>query len=253
MTTSSDALQALGEAVERATRVVCFTGAGISTESGIPDFRSPGTGLWNKIKPIQFEDFISSEAARHESWKRKFSGDRTMADAVPNRGHLALARLVETGKCTGIITQNVDNLHQDAGVPDDLVVELHGNASYATCLSCGTRYELADLQAQFESTSQVAPCGRCGGIIKTATISFGQGMPEEEMARAQAMTEACDLMIVLGSSLTVYPAAAFPEYAKQRGASLAIVNREPTPLDAVADVVVHEQIGPTMAMVAGLN
>lgn len=248
-----DPVQALGDAIDAAEKIVCFTGAGISTESGIPDFLSPGTGLWTKIKPIQFQDFVNSEEARLESWARKFSGDRTMEDALPNDGHLALARLVEMGKCAGIITQNVDNLQQTSGIPDDLVVELHGNASYATCLSCATRYELADLAAQFDKRQQVEPCGRCGGLIKTATISFGQAMPEDAMTRAQAMTQACDLMIVLGSSLTVYPAAGFPEYAKQLGATLAIANREETSLDRVADIVVREQIGPTMALVVGLN
>ena len=160
---------------------------------------------------------------------------------------------MEIGKCSAIITQNVDNLHQNSGIPDDKVIELHGNASYATCLSCHTRYELAELEQQFKNLSRVEPCSRCGGVIKTATISFGQAMPEDEMRRAQQAIEACDMCIVLGSSLTVYPAAGFPEYAKRLGATLAIVNREPTPLDDVADVVVHEQIGPTMAMVAGLN
>ena len=250
---SEEDVQALGRMIDNAQRIVCFTGAGISTESGIPDFRSPGTGLWNKIKPIQFQDFIASEEARRESWQRKFSGDRTMEDAQPNQGHFALARLVETGKCSAIITQNVDNLHQNSGVPDERVIELHGNASYASCLSCQTRYELAELEQQFANLSRVEPCSRCGGIIKTATISFGQSMPEDEMRRAQAEVEACDMCIVLGSSLTVYPAAGFPEYAKRLGAGLAIVNREETPLDPVADVVVHEQIGPTMALVVGLN
>ena len=253
MTTSEESIQALGAAIDAAQRIVCFTGAGISTESGIPDFRSPGTGLWNKIKPIQFQDFIASEEARQESWRRKFSGDRSFEDAVPNKGHEALARLVEMGKCTAIITQNVDNLHQDSGIPDNKVIELHGNTSYATCLDCRVRYELAELQTQFEQLGRVEPCSRCGGIIKTATISFGQSMPEDEMFRAQAAIEDCDLCIVLGSSLTVYPAAGFPEYAKRLGATLAIVNREETPLDDVADVVVREQIGPTMALVVGLN
>ena len=250
---SEESIQRLGELIDTSSNIACFTGAGISTESGIPDFRSPGTGLWTKIKPIQFQDFVASEKARQESWERKFSGDRTMEDATPNQGHYALARLVELGKCCGIITQNVDNLHQNSGVPDDKVVELHGNASYASCLSCGTRYELSDLEAQFKNLNRVEPCSRCGGIIKTATISFGQSMPEDEMRRAQDIVETCDLMIVLGSSLTVFPAASFPEYAKRMGARLAIVNREETPLDDIADVVVHEQIGPTMSLVVGLN
>ena len=250
---SEESIQALGEAIEAAQNITCFTGAGISTESGIPDFRSPGTGLWTKMKPVQFQDFIASEQARQDSWRRKFSGDRTMEDAEPNKGHYALAHLVGLGKCRAIITQNVDNLHQNSGIPDDQVIELHGNASYATCLDCHTRYELAALEAEFRRLDRVEPCARCGGIIKTATISFGQSMPELAMARAQEAVDTCDLMLVLGSSLTVYPAAAFPEYAKRRGAALAIVNREETPLDPVADVVVHEQIGPTLALVAGLN
>lgn len=250
---SAEDIQALGDLLDGASRIACFTGAGISTESGIPDFRSPGTGLWNKIKPIQFQDFVASEQARTESWQRKFSGEMKMENAQPNKGHYALARLVETGRCIGIITQNVDNLHQNSGVPDDLVVELHGNASYARCLNCQTRYELADIKQQFDQLGHVEPCSRCGGLIKTATISFGQSMPEDEMLRAQEMTEACDLMLVLGSSLSVYPAAGFPEYAKRLGAALAIVNREETPLDHMADVVVHEQIGPTLSMLVGLN
>lgn len=250
---SEEAVHKLGELIDEASRIVCFTGAGISTESGIPDFRSPGTGLWTKIKPIQFQDFMHSVEARHESWRRKFAGDSTMADALPNQGHYAIARLVELGKCSAVITQNVDNLHQSSGVPDDQVIELHGNASYASCLSCHTRYELADLQIQFQELSTVEPCSRCGGVVKTATISFGQSMPEAPMTRAQTESDGCDLLIALGSSLTVYPAASFPEYAKQQGAKLAIVNREETPIDDLADVVVREQIGPTMSLIVGLN
>jgi NAD-dependent deacetylase len=245
-----DAFQAL---VEAAQNIVFFTGAGISTESGIPDFRSPGTGLWNKITPIQFQDFIASEETRQESWRRRFTGERAMETAKPNKGHDAVAHLVASGQASAVITQNVDNLHQDSGVPDAQVIELHGNTSYATCLSCGTRYEMADLEQQFVQLERVEPCGRCSGIIKSATISFGQAMPEEQMQRAQVATEACDLMIVIGSSLVVHPAAGFPEYAKRRGAKLAIVNREETPLDYIADVVVHEEIGPTMSYVVGIN
>ena len=246
----ADALKTL---VDRARHIVFFTGAGISTESGIPDFRSPGTGLWNKIKPIQFQDFVASDEVRQESWRRRFEGERTFENAVPNRGHQAVAHMVREGNADGVITQNVDNLHQDSGLSDDHVVELHGNNSYATCLSCGTRYEMADLEAEYRRLGHVSACARCGGIVKSATISFGQAMPEREMDRAQALTEACDLMIVLGSSLQVYPAAGFPEFAKRLGAGLAIVNREPTPLDGIADVVVHKAIGDTMSYVAGIN
>ncbi|MCZ0941841.1 MAG: NAD-dependent deacetylase [Gammaproteobacteria bacterium] len=248
-----NSVEKLAALLADARRIVFFTGAGISTESGIPDFRSPGTGLWNQIKPIQFHDFIGSEKVRTESWRRRFTGERLMENAMPNKGHLSVARLVEEGRCLAVITQNVDNLHQDAGVPKEQVIELHGNASYATCLSCGIRYELGDLERQFKQLGRVEPCGRCGGIIKSATISFGQAMPEQAMQRAQAATEACDLMVVAGSSLVVYPAAGFPEHAKRLGAKLAIVNREETPLDALADLVVREEIGPALSFAVGIN
>ena len=248
-----DSVEKLAALLADAQRIVFFTGAGISTESGIPDFRSPGTGLWNQIKPIQFQDFIGSEDIRTESWRRRFTGERLMEKALPNKGHLSVARLVEEGRCLAVITQNVDNLHQDAGVPREQVIELHGNASYATCLSCGIRYELGDLERQFKQLGRVEPCGRCGGIIKSATISFGQAMPEQAMQRAQAAVEACDLMVVAGSSLVVYPAAGFPEHAKRLGAKLAIINREETPLDALADLVVREEIGPALSFAVGIN
>ena len=243
----------LADLVTRAQRIVFFTGAGVSTESGIPDFRSPGTGLWNQMKPIPFQDFVASDEVRQESWRRRFTGERALENAKPNKGHLSIARLVEAGRCTAVITQNVDNLHQDSGVPQEQVIELHGNASYAKCLSCGQRYEISELERQFRQLDRVAPCVSCGGVIKAATISFGQAMPEREMQRAQAAVADCDLMVVAGSSLVVYPAAAFPETAKRLGAQLAIVNREPTPLDPIADVVVHDEIGPTLSFVVGLN
>lgn len=248
-----DGVERLAALLADARRIVFFTGAGISTESGIPDFRSPGTGLWNQIKPIPFKDFIGSEAVRTESWRRRFTGERLIESAQPNKGHLSVSRLVAEGRCLAVITQNVDNLHQDAGVPREQVIELHGNASYATCLSCGIRYELADLERQFTQLGRVEPCGRCGGIIKSATISFGQAMPEQAMRRAQAAVEACDLMVVAGSSLVVYPAAGFPERAKRLGAKLAIVNREETPLDAMADLVVRGEIGPSLSFAVGVN
>ena len=248
-----DNVEKLANLAAAARRIVFFTGAGISTESGIPDFRSPGAGLWRQMQPIPFQDFIADDAVRQESWRRRFNGERALENAKPNKGHLSIARLVEEGCCRAVITQNVDNLHQDSGVPEDLVIELHGNAGYAKCLDCGLRYEIAELEDQFRQLRRVAPCSRCGGVIKAATISFGQAMPEREMRRAQAAVADCDLMIVAGSSLVVYPAAAFPETAKSLGAKLAIVNREPTPLDAIADLVVHGEIGPTLSYVAGLN
>ncbi|MCZ6644126.1 MAG: Sir2 family NAD-dependent protein deacetylase [Gammaproteobacteria bacterium] len=250
---TGDEIDTFRSLIEESECIAFFTGAGISTESGIPDFRSPGTGLWTKMKPIQFQDFIASDEIRQESWRRRFTGDRKMEQAKPNKGHEGVARLIQTGKAIAVITQNVDNLHQDSGVPDDQVIQLHGNAMYAKCLSCDTRYEMADLEQQFRQHARVDPCGRCGGIIKSATISFGQSMPEQEMQRAQLATEQCDLMIVIGSSLVVYPAAGFPEQCKRLGGKLAILNREETPLDPVADLVLHQEIGPTMAYAVNLN
>jgi NAD-dependent deacetylase len=242
----------LREMIEGATRIVAFTGAGISTESGIPDFRSPG-GIWTKYQPIYFDDFMSSEEMRREAWRRKFATDETMVKAEPNAGHRALARLVEQGRMTAIITQNIDGLHQRSGVPASKIIELHGNTTYATCLDCGQRYELAPIRKVFERDGTLPVCGKCDGIVKTATVSFGQAMPEIQMARAQDETLNCDLFMVLGSSLVVYPAAGFPQIAKRRGAKLVILNRDPTDQDDTADLVLHGEIGPTMSRVVGVN
>jgi NAD-dependent deacetylase len=235
----------LAEMIEAARRVVVFTGAGISTESGIPDFRSPG-GVWSRMQPIYFDDFRRREEMRREAWRRVYEGVARWVGAEPNAGHHAVARLVAMGKVSSVITQNVDNLHQDSGVPADRVIELHGNASYIKCLDCGLRHEIEDFRESFTERGEIPACRACGGLVKTATISFGQAMPEAQMARAEAETLACDLFLVLGSSLVVYPAAGFPLLAKQRGARLAIVNREPTEQDALADLVLHQPIGEVM-------
>lgn len=223
---------------------VVFTGAGVSTESGIPDFRSPG-GLWTKYQPIDFREFMSSEEARRETWRRKIAIDEAVSRAEPNRGHQAIAHLVAQGKVSSVITQNIDGLHQRSGVPDEQIIELHGNGTYATCLDCSQRYELADLFAAFKLTEEPPVCG-CGGFIKSATISFGQPMPLEAMRRAQAESKSCDLFLAIGSSLVVYPAASFPVVAKQNGSRLVILNREPTDLDYLADLVLNLEIGPTL-------
>lgn len=235
----------LADRLRDAKRIVVFTGAGISTESGIPDFRSPG-GVWSRMKPITFQDFTASEDKRREAWTRVFSGAAGWTGAEPNAGHRAVARLVEAGRASSVITQNVDNLHQNSGVPDERLIELHGNASYAKCLSCGSRYELADLRGPFLELGESPTCRWCGGLVKTATVSFGQAMPQVEMERAEAESLACDLFLVLGSSLVVYPAAGLPMLARENGAGLVIVNREPTDLDPLADLVLHEEIGPLM-------
>src|SRR5277367_1602815 len=242
----------LREMIDQSRRVAIFTVAGISTESGIPDFRSPG-GVWSKMSPIYFQDFVANEAKRREAWERAFSGRAGWTGKEPIAGHYAVARLVASGKTHAVITQNVDNLHQHAGVPADQVIELHGNASYATCLECGLRHELADLKALYQATGDLPACRDCDGIVKTATISFGQPMPQGPMARAEAETLACDLFLVLGSSLVVYPANGFPQIAKQNGAALAILNREPTDLDEIADLVLHDEIGPVMSSVVPAN
>ena len=245
-------MERLREMLEASRRVVVFTGAGISTESGIPDFRGP-QGLWKTMQPTQFQDFIASDELRQDTWRKRFGGARAMERALPNKGHLAVAKLVAESKVDAVITQNVDNLHQDAGVPEAQVIELHGNATYARCLSCGLRYEMTAIEREFQRSGRVNPCRHCGGIIKGATISFGQSMPEAAMARADAATRACDLMLVMGSSLQVYPAAAFPEAAKRRGAALVIINNEPTPMDGIADLVLHLPIGATLSYVVGVN
>jgi NAD-dependent deacetylase len=228
--------------VASADRLVPFTGAGLSTECGIPDFRSPN-GLWSLNKPIHFEEFVASPQARREAWRRRFAMEASFAGARPGRGHRAIARWVEEGRSPGVITQNVDNLHQESGIAVDKLVELHGNTTFATCLSCGTRHELGWIRTRFEAEGDAPPCRACGGIVKTATVSFGQAMPQVAMRRAKALAATCDLFLAIGSSLIVYPAAGLPALAKERGAWLVIVNREPTPLDEAADLILRGEIG----------
>lgn len=237
--------------IEAAERIVVFTGAGISTESGIPDFRSPG-GIWTKVKPIDFSDFMRSHEARRETWRRRFEMEPILRQARPNRGHVAVAELIRTGKATSVITQNIDGLHQDSGIPDDKVIELHGNTTYAHCLDCSQRYEIDALRVDFEQDRIVPHCA-CGGWVKTATISFGQSMPVNEMRRAEKETLLADLFITIGSSLVVYPAAGFPELAKRNGSRLVIVNRDPTGLDSMADLVLNRSIGETLGAVVGVQ
>lgn len=235
-------VERLARFLRAAENVVVFTGAGISTESGIPDFRSPG-GIWTKMAPIYFDDFVASAEMRREAWRRRFAMEEMFAGVKPNEGHKAVADLVRAGKASSVITQNIDNLHQDSGVPADRVIEIHGNTRYAKCLDCGARVELTPIRVHFEKHGAAPDCASCGGLLKTATISFGQAMPEREMARAETATLSCDLFLVLGSSLVVYPAAAFPILAKRNGARLAILNREPTEQDEIADLVLHAGIG----------
>ena len=233
--------------VQAATVVLPFTGAGISTECGIPDFRSPG-GVWTRNRPIPFDEFLASRATRAEAWRRRFAMEQEFAGAKPGRGHLALASLYRAGKVPAVVTQNIDNLHQTSGISAEDVVELHGNTTYALCLACGKRYELPWVKQQFAATGGEAPdCTACGGAIKSATVSFGQAMPEAAMRRAEELTLACDLFLAVGSSLVVWPAAGFPLRAKRNSARLVIINREATEFDDIADLVIHDDIGTTLA------
>ena len=237
------AVERLADMVGEADVVLPFTGAGISTECGIPDFRSPG-GIWTKNRPIPFDEFLASQEARNESWRRRFAMLDEFGQAQPGRGHRALASLYRAGKVPAVVTQNIDNLHQASGIAPEHVVELHGNTTYASCLDCEERYELAWVRERMEDGNGCAPdCPACGGYIKTATISFGQAMPELEMRRAEELTLSCDLFLAIGSSLVVWPAAGFPLMAKRNGARLIIINREPTDFDDIADLVVHHDIG----------
>jgi NAD-dependent deacetylase len=238
--------------IKEANKIVVFTGAGISTESGIPDFRSPG-GIWTKMKPIMFQDFLSSEKTQIESWKRKFVIDKDMKIAKPNKGHQAIATLFMTNKISYILTQNIDNLHHDSGIPDNKIIELHGNSTYAKCLDCNKKYKLDYIKKFLEDKNNnysVSPkCLKCNGLIKSATISFGQPMPIKEMQIAEQTSIECDLFIAIGSSLKVYPAAGLPILAKKNGAKLIIINRENTELDSIADEVLNREIGETLTQI----
>ena len=245
MRLEADIHAALTAKLRAAKRAAIFTGAGISTESGIPDFRSKD-GIWTKMAPIDFADYVASATMRREAWRRRFAMDAVFGGARPNRGHQAVAKLIQRGVASCVITQNIDNLHQDSGVPGAQIIELHGNTSYAKCLNCDLRVELAPIREYFLQHDEAPDCAVCGGLLKTATISFGQAMPEREVARAQAAATSCDLFLVLGSSLVVFPAADVPVLAVRQGAELVIVNREPTPLDDLAGLALHAGIGDTL-------
>jgi NAD-dependent deacetylase len=243
-------VEQLGEMIATASKVVPFTGAGISTECGIPDFRSPG-GLWSRYRPIGFDEFVASAEARAEAWRRRFAMEPVFAQARPGRGHRALASLYKAGKIPAIITQNIDNLHQVSGFAAADVVELHGNTTYARCIGCSRAYELTWVKQTFEAAGGAPDCTVCGEPIKTATISFGQAMPDDEMRRAAELAQQCDLFIAIGSSLVVWPAAGFPLMAKNGGARLVIINKEPTDQDDIADLVIREDIGETLGPFVG--
>lgn len=231
-----------------AKRTVVFGGAGLSTESGIPDFRSPG-GVWDRYDPedFYFQKFISTEASREKYWQMATEMYEPMKKAQPNPAHLAIAELERLGKLDCVITQNIDGLHHKAGNSEERIIELHGTAMHVTCLNCKKRYDRDEIQERLRKGTKVPYCDDCGGPLKPATISFGQSMPEKETQEAYHRSSTCDLFIVIGSSLVVQPAASMPLVAKRNGAKLVIINRDPTPYDEMADIVIHSQAGSTMA------
>ncbi len=230
--------------------LVIFSGAGLSTESGIPDFRSPG-GVWDKYDPedFYFQNFIASEASREKYWQMATEMYGPIKMAQPNPAHLAIAELERLGKLDCVITQNIDGLHFKAGNSEEKVLQLHGTAIFVSCLNCQKRYDRDEIQERIKKGQKAPRCDDCGGILKPTTISFGQSMPEKETQEAYDRSSRSDLFIVIGSSLVVQPAASMPLVAKRSGARLAIINRDPTPYDDLADLVIYAQAGPTMATI----
>ena len=237
--------------VKQSSAVVFFTGAGISTESGVPDFRSPG-GVWTKYQPVLFQDFLASESARVQHWQLKKATYELFKTVKPNIGHQAICAFEQRGQLLGLITQNIDGLHKIAGTNDARLVELHGTDRKVTCLKCGKVYEPRDVYESWHEKLPTPTCGDCGGYLKSANVSFGQSMPVQAMQRAQSWSEGAEIFIVIGSSLQVQPAASFPVIAKRSGALLAIVNRDPTPLDDLADFVHNGAIGEFFAQLKPL-
>ena len=238
----------LVELARPAQVLVAFTGAGISTESGIPDYRGPG-GVWARNAPPTLSDFRENEETRRRYWIERRERYGELRDKAPNAGHIALARLQAAGILSTIVTQNIDGLHQKAGSDPGRTIELHGTAHLVRCLDCGTTWPADEIQARL-AREPLPDCGVCGGMLRAATVLFGQAMPEESLARAFEAARACDLMLVVGSSLVVQPAARVPEIAAASGAALAIVNNEPTPLDPLADVIVRGGAGVVLEALA---
>jgi len=243
-------IDAAADMILQSKKLVVFTGAGMSTESGISDFRSPG-GVWSRFDPSEFtfQKFLSSEESREKYWEFSTSSWGEMAAAQPNPGHHAIAELDSIGKLDCVITQNIDGLHQRSGIPEEKVIELHGTARWVSCLECGQRYPREQIQDRLKGGIKVPRCDSCGGIMKPATISFGQAMPERETRQAENRAATCDLFLVAGSSLVVYPAAQMPLIAKDSGARLIIINLTPTPHDPHADIVIHDKTGPALSQI----
>jgi NAD-dependent deacetylase len=242
----SNNCETLAAWLNEARSVVAFTGAGISTESGIPDFRSPG-GVWSRTQPVYFDDFVNSADARLEYWRQKSESHVDFSNASPNVAHQALARWESEGSLRGVITQNIDGLHTIAG--SQSVLELHGTAREIGCLDCKARFDADLMVAGFNQTGEVPSCPHCTGLLKHATISFGQSLDETVLRDAIGWCRDADLFLAMGSSLVVQPAAGLPTLARENGARLVIINREPTPLDHIADIVIHAGISETIAAI----
>jgi NAD-dependent deacetylase len=243
---SADVIARVAEWLAEARSAVVLTGAGISTESGIPDFRSPG-GVWSKYRTVYFDEFLENADGRFEYWRQKCEMHREFASAKPNAGHNVLAKWEAAGRIRGVITQNIDGLHQMAG--SSRVLELHGTARQAACLDCLARFDIEPFIAAFLAEPRVPECPECGGRIKHATVSFGQTLPHDVLMEATRWSRDADLMLAIGSSLVVMPAADLPRVAKEGGARLVIINRDPTPLDTLADAVIRASIGETMTAI----
>ena len=245
-----DKLKQVARWIAASKRVIVFSGAGLSTESGIPDFRSPG-GVWDRYNPedFYFQNFLASETSREKYWRMATEMYEPIRMAQPNQAHLAIAELENLGKLDCVITQNIDGLHFKAGNSEERVIQLHGTATFVSCLSCKKRFDRDEIQERIKKGEKAPRCDNCDGLLKPATISFGQSMPEKETEEAYHRSSLCDLFLVIGSSLVVQPAASMPLIAKRNGAKLVILNRDPTPYDDMADLIIHGQAGPAMASI----
>jgi len=246
-----NSVKRLSHFISQSRQIVTFTGAGISTKSGIPDFRGTD-GIWSKYKPIPFDDFMASKSARIDSWRRKVLLYEDFKRAEPNRGHMAIATLDMKGVLSAVITQNVDGLHQSSGIDNEKIIEIHGNATRAACIDCQFWVPMEPILENFKQNEEPPVCEKCGGLMKSATISFGQNMPELAMKKAYKAAKNCDLFLVLGSSLVVYPAADLPLIAKKNNSTLVIVNQEQTDHDQFADLVINDEIGSVLGSAVGI-
>ncbi len=241
-----DTVEQLKRIINDASNIVILTGAGISTESGVPDFRSPG-GLWEKFRIVEYGEYIESEEARIEDWHRRFYMADQIGQVEPNIGHTKIAEWINTSKCSCLITQNVDGLHARGGAPNNKIIEIHGNATTASCITCGEHHSIETCRTLFEATAESPKCQSCDGLVKADIVMFGEKMPVKKTAEAFKIAESADLFIAIGTSLVVNPAAGLPLHAKHNEAKFAILNRDPTELDRFADCVVNAEIGKVMS------